>query len=119
MRRHPTTGVRVVDPLGCSQTVVDVVRHHHERWDGRGYPYGLAGERIPLAARIFSVCDALEAMTAARPYHQALPVDAALERVQEAAGGQFDPGIVAALGRGLQDGAIALERALELDVAAA
>jgi putative nucleotidyltransferase with HDIG domain len=119
MRRHPTTGVRVVDPLRCSQTVVDVVRHHHERWDGRGYPYGLAGERIPLAARIFSVCDALEAMTAARPYHQALPVDAALERVQEAAGGQFDPGIVAALGRGLQDGAIALERALELGVAAA
>jgi ribonuclease P protein subunit RPR2 len=119
MRRHPATGARVVGPLGCSQTVVDVVRHHHERWDGTGYPDGLAGDRIPLTARIFSVCDALEAMTAARPYREALPVDRALERVHEAAGDQFDPGVVAALDRGLQNGAIALERALELDAAAA
>jgi HD-GYP domain-containing protein (c-di-GMP phosphodiesterase class II) len=119
MRRHPATGAEVVGPLRCSRTAVDVVRHHHERWDGSGYPDGLAGERIPLAARIFSVCDALEAMTAARPYRPALSLRDALTRVEQAAGAQFDPGVVTALGRGLQDGSIALERALELDVTAA
>ena len=119
MRRHPVTGAHVVEPLGCSTTVVDVVRHHHERWDGSGYPDGLAGERIPLAARIFSVCDALEAMTAARPYREALTVDEALGRVQAGSGAQFDPGVVAALDRGLRSGAIVLEHALELDATAA
>jgi HD-GYP domain-containing protein (c-di-GMP phosphodiesterase class II) len=119
MRRHPVTGARVVEPIAGSPTVVDVVRHHHERWDGRGYPDGLAGEAIPLAARIFSVCDALEAMTAARPYREAMSAEVALGRVQEASGAQFDPAVVTSLDRGLRDGEIRLERTLELDATAA
>jgi putative nucleotidyltransferase with HDIG domain len=119
MRGHPATGARVLGPLRRLPTVVDVVRHHHERWDGTGYPDRLAGEAIPPAARIFSVCDALEAMTAARPYRDAVPVAAALERLDEGSGTQFDPGVVGALRHGIDEGAIALERALELDAAAA
>jgi putative nucleotidyltransferase with HDIG domain len=119
MRRHPALGAQLVGPIGRSPTLLDVVRHHHERWDGHGYPDGLAGEAIPLAARVFSVCDALEAMTAARPYRAALPLEVALERVQAAAGAQFDPAVVDALDRGLRDGEIQLDRALELDAAAA
>jgi len=106
MRRHPDTGARVVEPLGLSETVLDVVRYHHERWDGGGYPFGLAGEEIPLVARIFSVCDALEAMTAARPYRAPLLPCDALERVRRGAGSQFDAEVVTALWDGVQRGEV-------------
>ena len=109
MRRHPQTGARVVRPLGLSATVVDIVLYHHERWDGGGYPEGLAAEEIPLVARIFSVCDALEAMTADRPYRGPLPARMAFERVRIEAGQQFDPAIVEALERGVTAGTIALD----------
>ncbi len=109
MRRHPQTGARVVRPLGLSSTVVDVVLYHHERWDGSGYPERLKGMEIPLVARIFSVCDALEAMTATRPYRDALPPKVAFERVRIEAGQQFDPAIVEALARGVRSGAIDIE----------
>jgi putative nucleotidyltransferase with HDIG domain len=109
MRRHPQTGARVVRPLGLSSTVVDIVLHHHERWDGSGYPSGLCDEQIPLVARIFSVCDALEAMTATRPYRAPLPSAIAFERVRIEAGRQFDPAIVQALERGVASGAIDLD----------
>jgi putative nucleotidyltransferase with HDIG domain len=108
MRRHPDTGARVVTPLGLSETVLDVVRYHHERWDGGGYPFGLAGEEIPLVARIFSVCDALEAMTAARPYRAPLLACEALERVRVGAGSQFDADVVAALWDGVGRGEISV-----------
>ena len=75
MRRHPQTGARVVRPLGLGEMVSDVVLYHHERWDGGGYPERLAGDDIPLAARVFSVCDALEAMTATRPYRGPMPAE--------------------------------------------
>ena len=116
MRRHPQTGARVVRPLGLAPVVTDVVLYHHERWDGRGYPDGLAEDEIPLAARIFSVCDALEAMTAARPYRGPLPVSVAFERVKLEAGHQFDPDVITALADGVQTGAIDLEDAGDLDV---
>jgi putative nucleotidyltransferase with HDIG domain len=109
MRRHPQTGARVVRPLGLSSVVVDMVLYHHERWDGAGYPEGLRASEIPLVARIFSVCDALEAMTAARPYRAPLPTMVAFERVCVEAGQQFDPAIVDALARGVSTGTIALE----------
>jgi putative nucleotidyltransferase with HDIG domain len=108
MRSHPDTGARVVEPLGLPQTVVDIVRHHHERWDGLGYPDGLAGEAIPLAARIFSVCDALDAMTSERPYRDPLPHSIAYARVRREAGRQFDPAVIAALERGVLRGEIEL-----------
>jgi putative nucleotidyltransferase with HDIG domain len=116
MRRHPQTGARVVRPLGLGDVVTDVVLHHHERWDGRGYPDGLAADDIPLAARVFSVCDALEAMTAARPYRAPLPATVAFERVRLEAGQQFDPDIVGALERGVASGEIDLDEAGALDV---
>ena len=116
MRRHPQTGARVVRPLGLAPVVTDVVLYHHERWDGRGYPEGLAEDEIPLAARIFSVCDALEAMTAARPYRGPLPVSVAFERVKIEAGHQFDPDVIAALSDGVTSGSIDLEDAGGLDV---
>ena len=108
MRSHPDTGARVVEPLGLPQTVVDIVRHHHERWDGLGYPDGLAGEEIPLAARIFAVCDALDAMTSQRPYRDPLPHSIAYARVRREAGRQFDPAVIGALERGVLRGEIEL-----------
>ena len=116
MRRHPATGARVVRPLGLSPVVTDIVLYHHERWDGRGYPEGLSAEEIPLSARIFSVCDALEAMTAARPYRGPLPASVAFERVRLEAGQQFDPQVVEALSRGVENGQVDLVAAGGLDV---
>jgi putative nucleotidyltransferase with HDIG domain len=116
MRRHPQTGARVVRPLGLGDVVTDVVLHHHERWDGRGYPDGLAAEEIPLAARVFSVCDALEAMTAERPYRGPMPAKVAFERVRLEAGQQFDPEVIDALERGVHSGDIDLADAGGLDI---
>jgi len=108
MRRHPQTGVRVIGPLGLAPTVGELVLHHHERWDGDGYPGGLVGESIPLSARIFSVCDALEAMTARRPYREPVAASAALSEICAEAGHQFDPGVVSALETGVTQGTIDL-----------
>ncbi|MFL5954335.1 MAG: HD domain-containing phosphohydrolase [Gaiellaceae bacterium] len=82
-------GVKMLDGNG-----IDVVRHHHERWDGHGYPDALTEHRIPAAARIFAVADALDAMTSDRPYRQAGSWNAALREIERGAGGQFDPKIV-------------------------
>ena len=73
-----------------------VVRHHHERWDGTGYPDGLAGEEIPAAARVFAVADTLDAMTTDRPYRAAVGWDEARREIERQAGTQFDPAVVAA-----------------------
>jgi ribonuclease P protein subunit RPR2 len=96
MERHPVVGweiLREIDFLGAAK---EVVRSHHERWDGRGYPDGLAGEAIPLAARVFAVGDVLDALTTHRPYRPPLALHAAREIIEEGAGSQFDPGVVAA-----------------------
>jgi HD-GYP domain-containing protein (c-di-GMP phosphodiesterase class II) len=75
---------------------IDVVRHHHERWDGACYPDRLAGEQIPLGARIFAVADTLDAMTSSRPYRAALDWSVAVEEIQAQSGRQFDPVVVQA-----------------------
>jgi putative two-component system response regulator len=100
MRTHPSVGADVIRPLGLSPVVENIVLHHHERWDGTGYPNGLADQAIPLEARIFAVCDALEAMTAPRPYRGPMSAFRAYQRVLDAAGQQFDPGVVNALEAG-------------------
>lgn len=94
MKTHPLIGVQIVTPMRFLGTAVEVIRCHHERWDGRGYPDGLAGEGIPLAARIFSVCDTFDAMTSDRPYRRALPFDHAVEEIERCGGTQFDPDVV-------------------------
>jgi ribonuclease P protein subunit RPR2 len=99
VRRHPTTGweiIREIDFLGDGALVV---RHHHERWDGRGYPDGLRGRAIPFAARVFAVADTLDALTTDRPYRRATPFAAARETIRHLAGTQFDPDVVAAYDR--------------------
>jgi len=96
MERHPTLGERIIAPIDRLQEVRAIVRHSHERWDGRGYPDGLAGEEIPLESRIVFVCDSYHAMTTDRPYRKRLSRPEAVRRLREAAGSQFDPRAVEA-----------------------
>jgi ribonuclease P protein subunit RPR2 len=99
MKTHPLIGVQIVAPIKFLAGAVDVIRCHHERWDGRGYPDGLAAEDIPLGARIFSVCDTFDAMTSDRPYRRALPFDDAVSEIERCGGTQFDPEVVDAFVR--------------------
>ena len=95
LERHPQIGFRMLDSLGV-EPVADLVLHHHERWDGAGYPDGLRAEEIPLGARIIFVADAYDAMTSDRIYRAKRSSEAALAELARCAGTQFDPGIVAA-----------------------
>ena len=91
MREHPVWGARALEQIPGFRAASHAVRHHHERWDGTGYPDGLAGEDIPIGARVIAVCDAYEAMTATRPYRPALAEPLARERIVAGAGSHFDP----------------------------
>jgi HD-GYP domain-containing protein (c-di-GMP phosphodiesterase class II) len=103
MNMHTVEGERMLEKVGgLLGQVGALVRSCHERWDGDGYPDGLAGEDIPLIARIVSCCDAFNAMTTDRPYRSALPFSEALAEVERNSGGQFDPSVVAALMRVLE-----------------
>ena len=95
--QHTVTGRAILDPLLNDETVLEVVIWHHERWDGGGYPNGLAGEGIPLSARIAGVADALDAMISERAHRPARPWDEAVEEIRAGSGGQFDPAVVEAL----------------------
>jgi HD-GYP domain-containing protein (c-di-GMP phosphodiesterase class II)/GGDEF domain-containing protein len=97
MRTHPEIGERILSHIPGLEALAKAVRHEHERWDGRGYPDGLAGDRIPLASRIVFACDAYHAMTSDRPYRAAMGHAAAREELQANAGTQFDPQVVVAL----------------------
>jgi HD-GYP domain-containing protein (c-di-GMP phosphodiesterase class II) len=97
MRRHPIDGARLAGSVRGVERLAEPIRAEHERWDGHGYPDGLAGESIPIASRITLVCDAFDAMTSERPYRPALSVDDALEEVRAGAGSQFCPRSAAAL----------------------
>jgi len=99
MQRHADEGARIIDRLGFLQDAVPAIRHHHERFDGTGYPERLAGEEIPLGARIIHVADALDSMLTTRIYRAARPVNEALSEVKNKAGSQFCPRCVAALER--------------------
>jgi diguanylate cyclase (GGDEF)-like protein len=97
LERHPQIGFRMLESLGVDP-VADWVLHHHERWDGAGYPDGVFGEQIPLGARIIFVADAYDAMTTDRVYRPRLSEQEALDELQRCAGTQFDPEVVAAFG---------------------
>jgi putative nucleotidyltransferase with HDIG domain len=98
IKRHPVDGQQMLERVGGVLAEVGIiVRHHHERWDGGGYPDGIAGEAIPLAARIICACDAFSAMTTNRPYRAALPVADAVAELERCSGSQFEPAVVEAL----------------------
>src|SRR4029450_13157445 len=96
VERHPVAGVEILEPVALLTPALDVVGSHHERWDGGGYPQGLRGEEIPLAARIFAVVDTIDALTHDRPDRRAWEVSEALALVGAEAGKQFDPRVAAA-----------------------
>jgi len=96
MQRHPIIGFELMRDLGISQAAAFVL-HHHERWDGQGYPHALSGAEIPFGSRIILVADAFDALTSDRAYRRGVSVDAAIHEVQSESGRQFDPLVVAAL----------------------
>ncbi len=96
MARHPVIGAEIVSAIEFLGEATDVVRSHHERWDGRGYPDGLAGEEIPFAARVFTVADVLDALTTDRPYRPASSLALAREMIVAEGGRQFDPLVIEA-----------------------
>jgi putative nucleotidyltransferase with HDIG domain len=95
MRRHPEDGREFLRKVAYLEPALDVPYCHHERWDGTGYPRGLAGEEIPLAARVFAVADAFDALTSDRPYRAAWPEEDVREHLRKCAGKEFDPRVVA------------------------
>ncbi|SKA83473.1 HD domain-containing protein [Paucidesulfovibrio gracilis DSM 16080] len=101
LKRHPAIGAEIVQPVQalCRCGIREIILHHHERWDGQGYPHGLHGTEIPLGARIIAVADSLSAMMQRRPYRKAMRFCEAREEILRCAGTQFDPNVVAAFER--------------------
>jgi HD-GYP domain-containing protein (c-di-GMP phosphodiesterase class II) len=91
VKQHPSIGDMIVSELGLSSEERSIIRHHHERWDGDGYPDGLCGEEIPQLARILSIADAYDAMTSKRAYRDAMSRDRARAELLKNRGNQFDP----------------------------
>jgi len=99
MKVHPIVGAEILDRVAFPYPVAPIVRAHHERWDGSGYPAGLSGEDIPIGARILAAVDCLDALASDRQYRQAIPLDRAMETVKERSGKWFDPKVVTVLER--------------------
>jgi HD-GYP domain-containing protein (c-di-GMP phosphodiesterase class II) len=93
---HPLIGVNIVAPLGLDEGELSIIRNHHERWDGKGYPDRLTKEEIPFLARILTVADAFDAMSSDRSYRKALPLPVCIKELEKNSGTQFDPAIVQA-----------------------
>lgn len=97
MKRHPTIGADILRDIDFLSPAIDIVRYHHERLDGRGYPHGVAADDLPEIVRIVTAVDAFDAMTSTRSYRRALSVEDALAELRRCVGGQFDPQVVAAV----------------------
>ncbi len=96
MKKHPLIGYEIVKKINFLKNSAPIILHHHERWDGGGYPYGLKGEDIPLGSRIFAVADTIDAMTSDRPYRKALTFEIVSDELVKFKGKQFDPEVVSA-----------------------
>jgi HD-GYP domain-containing protein (c-di-GMP phosphodiesterase class II) len=106
IRRHPVIGAEMIADIPYLSGAVPIVRYHHERWDGKGYPEGLSGKDIPEGARIVAVVDTFDAMTTDRPYSSAVSLQEANEELKRWAGEQYDPGVISAFQRALAEGEI-------------
>ncbi|MBI2975664.1 MAG: response regulator [Chloroflexi bacterium] len=107
MRKHPETGAFMIRNIPYLAAAIPCIRHHHERYDGEGYPDKLAGEAIPPAARLLTVADMFDAMTSDRPYREGLPVDEGVAAITVESGSHFDPHVVEAFTRACKKGLIA------------
>lgn len=94
IKKHPETGARILEKVTGFDQIAEIVKHHHERWDGLGYPEGLSGKTIPLGARIIALSDAVDAMLSVRSYRNALSMETCMEELEKGAGSQFDPSLV-------------------------
>ncbi len=105
MRRHPVIGAELLEPLRTMDRVVQIVRHHHERWDGMGYPDGLRARKIPYLARVFQLLDAFDALTSERPYKRAFSTLESIQILQdESTQGKWDPELVENFVRFIEQG---------------
>jgi putative nucleotidyltransferase with HDIG domain len=104
MKSHPVKGAAIMSAIPELKDVIPGMKHHHERWEGGGYPDGLKGEEIPLQARIVSVADTFDAMTTTRPYQRAMEIRFVFQRLRDLAGNRFDPTVVDALIRSYEKG---------------
>jgi putative nucleotidyltransferase with HDIG domain len=104
MKSHPVKGAAIMDAIPELHDVIPGMKHHHERWEGGGYPDGLAGEEIPLQARIVSVADTFDAMTTTRPYQRAMEISYVFQRIRQLAGVRYDPAVVEALVQSYEKG---------------
>lgn len=112
MKQHPVKGANIMRPVAQLKDMLPGIELHHERMDGNGYPYGLAGDQIPMMARIIAVADTLDAITTNRPYQSAMDLEYALERIQTLAVSKFDARVVAALVSVVKSGRLRLNSAL-------
>lgn len=103
MEAHPENGARLLERYPDFSRGIEIVRHHHEQWDGGGYPGGLRGTEIPFGARVVAVADGFDAMTSDRPYRKGMPTEKALAILQSGRGRQWEGAIVDALVRSLTD----------------
>ncbi len=95
MKRHPQTGADILAGSDSFSRISAIILHHHERFDGKGYPFGAKGEEIPLGARIIAVCDSIDAMSSTRSYRKALPLDVVRSEIEKNIGIMYDPAIAA------------------------
>lgn len=93
MKKHPEIGAEILSKSEHFARIAAVILHHHERWDGRGYPFGARGEEIPLGSRIIAICDSIDAMASARAYRKALPLEVCREEIEKNIGIMYDPKI--------------------------
>ena len=112
MKQHPIKGANIMRPVAQLAEMLPGIELHHEHMDGRGYPYGLSGEQIPMMAKIIAVADTLDAITTNRPYQSGMELDYALERIRFLAGARFDPVVVDALEAAIRDGKLRLSATL-------
>ena len=118
VHQHPVLGAKVIEVVPGLERVATYVRHHHERWDGSGYPEGLRGAEIPVGARIINVIDSFDAMLGPRPYQRPLSAAEAVEEIEKRAGAQFDPEVVDAFLEELDARGVVLRRSGRYTLAA-